>query len=246
MANTAVNLITDGIGGGAIHTFDLPVDGGSHIFKGSLVSQLTATGMVVPYSTAAAGVCVGVAQHEQDNSAGADGAKRIRIETKRTYALTNGAGGDAFSEASLIGSIVFGTDDHTVADNSANSANRAIGFFMGMESDGKVRVFVDPSGATLADNLAGGNIARLQVAGGTFAAGTATIATGITVTASTDAFVIMSAVVTGSINVGCFAHLKASNVVGAPGTGSVIVKILGDDGAVDADAAGAFRVLLVN
>lgn len=89
-------------------------------------------------------------------------------------------------------------------------------------------------------------ISKMQVAGGTFAAGTATINTGITVTANTDAFVLMSAVITGSANVGTVAHLKASNSVGGAGVGAVTLNILGDDGAVDGDAAGAFRVLLVN
>lgn len=245
MANATSNLKTDTLGDGPF-ICDLPVDGGSTIYKGTLLSQLTATGMVVPYSTAASGVCIGVAQHEADNADGSDGDLRVRVESKRAYAFANGAGGDAFSEASLIGSIVYGSDDHTVADNSNNSARRAVGFFLGMEADGKVRVFVDPAAASLADMLAGGNITRLQVAGGTFASGTATINSGITVTASTDAFVIMSAVVTGSTNVGTVAHLKASNVAGAPGTGAVTLSILGNDGAVDADAAGAFRVLLVN
>jgi hypothetical protein len=226
--------------------FDLPLDGGSKVYRTCLVSQLIATGFVVPYSTAASGPAVGVAQHDVDNTSGSDGDKRVRIETKRGYVFTNGTSGDAFSEASLIGSVVYATDDHTVADNSGNSAYRAVGFFLGMESDGKVRVFVDPVAATLADSLLGGNVSRVQVAGGTFASGTCTINTGITVTASTDAFVILSAVVTGSTNVGTPAHIKASNVAGAPGVGTVVLKILGNDGAVDADAAGAFRVLLVN
>ena len=91
-----------------------------------------------------------------------------------------------------------------------------------------------------------GNVTQLQVAGGTFASGTATINAGIVVTADTDAFVIMSEVITGSTNVGAFAHLKASNSVGGAGVGAVTLNVLGDDGAVDADAAGAFRVLLVN
>jgi len=85
-----------------------------------------------------------------------------------------------------------------------------------------------------------------QVAGGTFVDGTATISAGIIVTANTDAFVVMSAVVTGSTNVGGVAHLKASNVVGGAGVGEVVLNILGADGLLDADAAGAFRVLLVN
>jgi hypothetical protein len=153
MANSTKNLTIDALGGAGPFNFDLPVDGGTHIYKGTLVCQLTATGAVVPYSTASSGVCIGVAQHEADNSSGADGAKRILVETKRLYAFTNGAGGDAFSEASLIGALVYGTDDNTVADNSNSVARKAVGFFMGMESDGRVRVFVDPCLANIVDML---------------------------------------------------------------------------------------------
>jgi hypothetical protein len=144
MANLTEDAILDTIGAAGPWQFDLPVDGGSEVFTGSLCTQLTATGCVVPYSTASAGKVVGVAQHAADNTAGADGAKRVRIETGRVYVFDNGAGGDAFSEASLIGAIVYGTDDHTVADNSDTQARKAVGFFMGMESDGKVRVLVVP------------------------------------------------------------------------------------------------------
>lgn len=155
MANYTEDAILDTIGGPGPFTFDLPVDAGSKVFKGSLCTQLTATGMVVPYSTAAAGVCVGMAQHAADNSASgaADGDKRVRIETKRVFALDNGAGGDAFSEASLIGALVYGSDDHTVADNSNSLARKAVGFFMGMETDGKVRVLVDPCLAAIVNAL---------------------------------------------------------------------------------------------
>lgn len=152
MANSTVNLIIETVGGAGPFTFDLPVDGGSHIYKGTLVSQLTATGQVVPYSTASSGPCIGVAQHESNNT-GADGATRILVETKRCYAFTNGTAGDAFSDTSLIGSLVYGTDDHTVADNSNSVARKAVGFFMGFESDGKVRVFVDPCLANIVDML---------------------------------------------------------------------------------------------
>jgi len=151
MANYTSDSVIDTIGGPGPFCFDLPVDAGSKVFAGSLCSQLAATGCVVPYSTAAAGVAVGVAQHAADNTAAgaADGDKRVRVETKRMFALDNGAGGDAFSEASLIGSVVFGTDDHTVADNSAAATRKPVGFFYGMETDGKVRVFVDPALAAI-------------------------------------------------------------------------------------------------
>lgn len=155
MANYTEDAIINTVGGPGPFTFDLPVDAGSKVFKGSLCTQLTATGMVVPYSTSAAGVAVGVAQHAADNSAGgaADGDKRVRIETMRMYAFDNGAGGDAFSEASLIGSLAYGTDDHTVADNSSTQTRKAVGFFMGMETDGKVRVYVNPMLAAIVNAL---------------------------------------------------------------------------------------------
>lgn len=155
MANTTKNLILDSIGDGGIHTFHLPVDGGAHIYKGTLVSQLTATGMLVPTSTASSGVCVGVAQHEADNSgAGAsDGDIRCTVETKRSYCFSNGTAGDAFSEATLIGSLCFAIDDHTVGDNSASATRKAVGFYMGLEEDGKVRVWIDPCLAKIVDVL---------------------------------------------------------------------------------------------
>lgn len=153
MSNSTVNIITDTIGDGGILTLHLGVDGGTTIYKGTLVSQLTATGCLVPYSTAASGSCVGVAQHEADNSAGADNAKRCYVETRRAYALTNGAGGDAFTDAHLIGSLVYATDDHTVADNSASATLMPVGFFYGLESDGKVRVLIDPVAAKIVQAL---------------------------------------------------------------------------------------------
>lgn len=155
MANYTEDAIVDTIGGPGPFCFDLPVDAGSKVYKGSLCTQLTATGMIVPYSTAAAGVVVGVAQHAADNSAAStsDGDKRVRVEAMRMHAFTNGAGADAFSEASLIGSVVYGTDDHTVADNSATQTRKAVGFFYGMESDGKVRVMINPALAAIVNVL---------------------------------------------------------------------------------------------
>jgi hypothetical protein len=155
MANTQVNLTREPIGGAGPWQFDLGVDGGTHIYEGILVSQLTATGMLVPYSTSSSGVVVGVSQHEVDNSTGSDGDRRCVVETGRVYAFTNGTSTDAFSEASLIGAVVYGVDDHTVADNSAIATRKAVGFFMGMESDGRVRVLILPWLAGLVNALQG-------------------------------------------------------------------------------------------
>ncbi len=152
MANATESLIISSFGTAGA-AFDLPVDGGSNIYKGTLVSQLTGTGMAVAYSTASSGIAVGVAQHDSLNSAGADGATRVRVETNRIFAFDNGAGGDAFSEASLIGALVYASDDHTVADNSNSVARQPVGFFYGMEDDGKVRVLVNPALAEIVRKL---------------------------------------------------------------------------------------------
>lgn len=89
-------------------------------------------------------------------------------------------------------------------------------------------------------------ITKLQLASGTFVSGTATISTGIVVTADTVAIPVNTAAVTGSTNVGTPHHLKASNSVGGAGVGSIVMQMLGNDGAIDTDAAGAFSVLLIN
>lgn len=142
MANTTVNLIQRPIGPAGIDAH-LPVAAATHLYEGSLVSQLAASGAVVPYSTALSGACIGVAAHEVDNT-GSAGDKRVKVETKRIYAFANGTSGDACSEATLMWSVVYGVDDHTIADNSNTQARKPVGFFAGMEPDGRVRVFVDP------------------------------------------------------------------------------------------------------
>lgn len=174
-----------------------------------------------------------------DNSAGAAGAISAECE-QGVFAWKNSGTTDEIT-AAHIGQPCYAEDDETVALTDGGDRPFA-GIIVDVDADGvwvMQGLFVQPP-----INLTG--ITRLQVAGGTFVSGTATIATGITVTADTDAFVVMSAVVTGSTNVGGIAHLKASNVVGGPGTGEVVLNILGANGSVDADAAGAFRVLLVN
>lgn len=152
MSNLTSDAIVNPVGSGAgPFQFDLPVKATAKVFLGSLCTQLTASGMVVPYSTASAGVVVGVAQHAADNTASgaSDGDVRVRVESKRMFALDNGTSGDAFADTDLIGSVVYGTDDHTVAKTSNSAARKPVGFFFGFETDGKVRVFIDPAMASI-------------------------------------------------------------------------------------------------
>ena len=152
MANATAPLIRQSFGIEG-YIFDLPVDGGTRIYEGTFVSQLTATGQAVPTATASSGPCVGVAMHTVNNISGSDGDLRIQVETRRLFAFTNGTSGDAFSESTLIGTVAYALDDNIVADNSATNTLKAVGFFMGMEDDGRVRVYVDPILARIVDIL---------------------------------------------------------------------------------------------
>lgn len=174
MANATSSQSYEPIGSGG-RIIDLPVDGGSTIYAGTMVSQLTATGMAVPGSTASSGKAIGVAEHDADNSGGADGAKRVRIMTDRIFAFANGATTDAFSEASLIGAPAYMADDHTVYDNDASGTLKPAGIFMGMEPDGKVRVLVTHCAApavdvgALTDSSGGTANGTLQAIGSSYA-----------------------------------------------------------------------------
>lgn len=89
-------------------------------------------------------------------------------------------------------------------------------------------------------------ITKLQIATGTLLAGEATINTNIVVTANSYVLAMPTANITGSTNFGCLSNTRASNVTGAAGTGSVLIRALGNDGAKDADAAGSFVALIIN
>lgn len=151
MSNSTANRVIYPYGKGA-RPVVLPIDGGAHIYAGTLVSQLTATAMLVPGSTASSGAAIGVASHEQDNTDGSDSDLRCAILTDGIFLFANGTGGDACSEATKMFSVVYMGDDHTIYDNSNGSTLQAAGRFCGMEPDGKVRVFVGMS--NLGDSLA--------------------------------------------------------------------------------------------
>lgn len=143
MANADTNLIirTQGAEGRKRHH---PVDGGAHLYKGTLISQLTATGACVPTSTASSGYAIGVAQHEADNSAGSDGDVRIEVEYGRIYEFANDSVAP-FDEANLIGAPAYAVDDHTVSPDSDTGSRQVAGLFQGLEASGRVAVLVDPN-----------------------------------------------------------------------------------------------------
>ncbi len=143
MSNSTVNLALFPYGQGGRKVV-LPVDGGSHIRAGTLVAQL-GTGMLVPGSTSSAGPAVGVATMEVDNSAGSDGDLRCEVLYGQIFCFANGTNTDACSEATTMFAVVYMGDDHTVYDNDGSATLKPAGRFMGMDPDGRVRVFVGMS-----------------------------------------------------------------------------------------------------
>lgn len=161
MSNQTANGLQNTYGKEGRHVH-VPVDGGTHIYAWGLVSQLTATGMLVPTSTSGCGPAIGVSTHEVDNSDGSDGDVRCRVLTDQIFIFANGTSTDACSEATLFGTQVYSADDHTIYDNDASGTLKPAGLFAGMEPDGRVRVFVSALAAhpsititALTDNSAG-------------------------------------------------------------------------------------------
>lgn len=154
MSNATANLpfSVESLGAGPF-TCDLPVKGSTTIYLKTIVAQHSG-GYMVPGTTSGGGCGLGIASAKADNSGSAtDGAVRVVVETMRAYAFPNGTAGDAFSDTSKVGAPVYMTDDHTVADNSSSATRNCIGWFMGFESDGKVRVFMNPGYAYLINVL---------------------------------------------------------------------------------------------
>lgn len=137
------------------------------------------------------------------------------------------------------------------ATDLASTANALGASLVGVEDSATqlTATTVEAALAELAAKFAAGltpAISKLQIATGTIASGEGSITTNIVVTANSYAIAMPTANVTGSTNFACLSNIVASNVVGVAGVGSVLIRALGNDGAKDADAAGAFVALIIN
>ena len=208
MANLTARQNMNGIGedGRRFHLF---VKSGASVYEGAMVAQDVAAGGLVHATVAGAGPVIGVATHD------ATSLERCVIECDRIYLRANGTAGDAFSDASIIGSPCYAFDDHTVYDNDASGTLPFAGIYMGMEADGRVRVRISPDYAT-------GNGKRIQAGSGTFAAGVLTVNAGITVTADSKVFAIRK---TEAGTDGDEIRVPtADRTAGGPGTGALVFR----------------------
>lgn len=114
-----------------------PVAGGARIFTGALVA-INAAGLAVPGSTSATLVGAGSALAPADNTLGAAGALRVRLD-RRPARFANSAAADAITLADL-GRDCFIVDDQTVAKTNGAGARSRAGRVFDVDADG---VWVD-------------------------------------------------------------------------------------------------------
>lgn len=136
----------------------VPVDGGSHIFAGSLVG-LNATGYLVPMTATTSLRCLGMALENVDNTDGADGDLLCDVEPG-IFKWANGSGADeiAFDD---IESVCYALNDNSVA--IVGTARSVAGRVIGVESDGVWVRSPDPIGAD-GDLVAANNLSDVALA----------------------------------------------------------------------------------
>ncbi len=109
------------------------VKAGVVIFAGALTA-LDATGFVVPFSTADDLVSLGASQGHYDNSKGADGDVRARVDAG-IHRFENSAGADEITITD-IGADCFGVDDQTVAKTSGGDTRSVAGKIFDVDASG--------------------------------------------------------------------------------------------------------------
>jgi len=88
---------------------EMPVSAAVKIYKGALL-KVTAAGFASPCAAEAGAFYAGVAYESKDNTLGASGDLKVRVERKRAFEMT-GAG---FAQANL-GEKVYASDDNTIS-----------------------------------------------------------------------------------------------------------------------------------
>lgn len=128
----------------------LPVKATSQTWEGQMISQIS--GACVAATTAGAGPVIGVAEHDMLGGA-SDGTKRLSVLTDRIFIFA--AGSAAPTDATPFGALLFAEDDHTVGTGGLGATQQIAGRFVGLEDDGRVRVYISESGCPESFGAAG-------------------------------------------------------------------------------------------
>jgi len=227
-----------------VHEFHLPAT--NVAWKaGEIVGMNLSTGVAAPLAAGLLAMGAVPEGASRDLSAASSGAERILCQA-RTFAFPQTT--SQFAADAAPGLPVYWDSTANAAVNTDNSGvNAYLGDLVRVPSTTVVHVDVRMSNslrAALQAQVDGLGAPSLQAVNATLASGTITISTGITVAANSEVVPVLIGAITGSTNFASLSELKASRVNGAPGVGTVVIRALGNDGAIDADAAGAIRVLI--
>jgi hypothetical protein len=113
--------------------FGLPVAAATKLFAGG-IGCLSATGYLVPGSTATTLKAVGRINEQVDNSAGADGDLKVEID-RGLFRFKNSAAADEITNVE-IGSDCYIVDDQTVAKTDGGATRSVAGKVRDVDSLG--------------------------------------------------------------------------------------------------------------
>lgn len=235
---------------------EFPMAGTTSIAQGE-IACINSDGFVVPGSAVTGLVAIGIAKRSVDNSSGSDGDLVVPVMTsadktggRRVFPIVNN-GTDACDDTSR-GHDVFIAGPNKVRKTSNSGACSRAGKCWDFDRDGNVLVEfdVDPDAVDIADAEARLDAIEaaapgMQAANATLSSGTVTINTGIVVAANSEVIPLVIGTITGSTNFATLGELKASRVNGAAGVGTVVIQAWTNGGVLDADAAGAIRVVIL-
>lgn len=140
MSNLAAGIPPQPYGQGG-RKVTLPVKATSQLYEGAMVAQIA--GACVTGTTANSGACIGIAAHDQLGGA-SDGTTRVSLMTDQIFLIA--AGVAAPTDATPYGTMLFMETDNTVGTGGLGNQPEA-GRFVGIEDDGRVRVFISESGS---------------------------------------------------------------------------------------------------
>lgn len=213
---------------------------------GEIVGVNPSTGLALPLVAGLLAVGVVPENAGRNLTAASSGAERIMAQA-RPVALPQTT--SQFAVDAAPGTAVYWDSTANACVNTDNSgANAFLGDLVRAPSTTVVHVDIRPQislRAALSATVGGLGAPSMQAVDATLALGTITISTGITVASDSEVIPLQIGAITGSTNFGSLRELKASRVNGAPGVGTVVIQAVGNDGALDADAAGAIRVLIL-
>lgn len=205
-------------------------------YSGEIVGMNLTTGIAAPLDVGLVAMGSTPENTKRDLTSYSSGAERIECQAGPIVVPQDGT----IAADTAPGTPVYWIVAQNKAALTSNSgANPYLGNLVRAPSTSAVYVDV-----RLANSMAAPGVPAMQAVNATLAAGTITIATGITVAASSEVVPVLIGALTGSTNFASLGELKASRVNGAPGVGTVVIQAYGADGALDVDAAGAIRVLI--